>query len=67
MKSKLSKEQKIENLKFLTDILSYIIAECYILKEEYSQFNRIDSLQFQKKLIEKTNQIIKNEIFINIQ
>lgn len=60
------KLQKIENLKYLTNILGQIISECYILREEYVQFNCINTQQFAKIIVNKTNELLKNENFINI-
>lgn len=58
--------QQIENLKYLTKILGEIVAECYILREEYIQFNSINAQQFANIIVNKTNEILKNENFINI-
>jgi hypothetical protein len=59
--------QQIENLKYLTKILSEIVAECYILREEYLQFNSINAQQFANIIFQKTNEILKNEQFVNIE
>ena len=59
--------QQIENLKYLTKILGEIVAECYILREEYVQFNSINAQQFAKIIVQKTNEILKNEQFVNIE
>ena len=56
---------QIENLKDLTLILGEIVAECYILREQFKQFNTIDREQFANTIVKKINEILKNEKFVN--
>jgi hypothetical protein len=54
-----------DKLTNLTQILGEIVAECYLLREEYQQFKIIDPITFQRNLIKASNKIIEQEKFTN--